>query len=704
MKSNPELHHEFAMPRYLWHFSMSWHRAKVSNTMPAFWSNIRTSLETYDVEWPTGRRLEQPQNNFQKKASTAQSIPIATPIAPTGQAPTNSLRASPTSLSPAEQHLITRPAAQTTLPTLPTLPKPRPGPPPGRTTVIQPPPEATRNRIPSPSPVAGSSQVKKVVILTPSPVSDDEYVEGRRIPGWPTLLREQRMEYDPSSLSDASEYLPVIKVKHGRGGDEKTDEGKGKMKEEGNGLDKKRKPPQPTGKLREPECKRCVEKGVECYTQEVGKACLGCAKMKIKCLDSVEIVTEKGKGVKTGPPTGKKPKARVASGKSTPPPPKRSQGVKPAPVQPSKPAPKATAPAKKGTRQSIPITLSPSPLSISDGSESPVGSPKRTLRSQNLPKEKPENRPGPSRSAGSRYTHPVYDTNERDRDMEDLTSQVTRHREIIDGILPAYVRIREAIDSLQLEVTQLRRKVRDHDRNLQRKDEVINILNERYHDLRDFVYQDAEGDEEEEYPEFIRPEEYRPVEGLPLENGAADTGPMEFAAEPRPQNEVRQGDVRPQEGRPETVIIGPAADQPQEGRPVSFFQTGVEASNNTQQVDESTITNVSDDRVDIKMIDGISAEGISKEVLPAVEGNPSSGPVPIVSHVPLIIICRLKHHLLRLTNPTWRLQLHLPLLYNLRRLRHHKKQQRPPHISWCRKYPLGRLPILPAHVSPRFPI
>ena len=79
--------------------------------------------------------------------------------------------------------------------------------------------------------------------------------------------------------------MRAIKVKHHHGREGKPDEGKGKLKDEGFGGDRTRNPPKLMGRLREVKCKQCVEKEMVCYSQEVGKACISCAQLKLKCED-----------------------------------------------------------------------------------------------------------------------------------------------------------------------------------------------------------------------------------------------------------------------------------------------------------------------------------------------------------------------------------------------------------------------------------
>lgn len=407
-KANADLQVEFSVARYLWGFATQWFRAKTTNRLADFWANVGTTLESYDRDHPTGRRIQQKPANRQQLISKPSEIPTAASTTPT---------LPPAAPKPQMETQMTPPAdIEKTRATVPTgrlpLPKPRP------VVVIPPPAKKTIGRTRSESPVAGPSRPPETqkAANTFSPSSDSGYVEGRRLPGWPTLLKQQQQqkEFIESSLSDAdgSEYLPEIKVKHDRGREEKVEEGKGKTKEEGLGGDKRRKPPQPTGELREYECRRCVEKEIACYTQKEGKACLGCATMKLKCEDVGETVKGKGKGVKTGPAATKKGKAGQAGLKTTTPAAKRSEAVKPAPAKPApakpapakpsrKPAPKANPPVKKGTRPSMPISLRTS-MSVSEGE-----TPPRKLRVRRPEGKDADARPVGGRANPSVYSYPV---------------------------------------------------------------------------------------------------------------------------------------------------------------------------------------------------------------------------------------------------------------------------------------------------------
>jgi hypothetical protein len=128
-------------------------------------------------------------------------------------------------------------------------------------------------------------------------------------------MADDDADYQPP---DDTDNVSVIRVKHRRPSDvgpkdkgkekmkevvrkdediKQKDKGKGKMKDvvtkdEKVGTQPKRKPPQPTEEVRKPPCQRCVKKKLTCYLQAgVGKACLHCAQMKLRCQEAKEKET-----------------------------------------------------------------------------------------------------------------------------------------------------------------------------------------------------------------------------------------------------------------------------------------------------------------------------------------------------------------------------------------------------------------------------
>jgi hypothetical protein len=259
--------------------------------------------------------------------------------------------------------------------------------------------------------------------------------------------------------------------------------------------------------------------------------------------------------------------------------------------------------------------------------------------------------------------------------MAELTREVDRHREIINGILPAYVRIRETVDRLENEVGRLRTKVRDQAQVIARHRHIIEIINDRYHELRAKVDGDEEENDEEEMPEFTRPEEYGPVnfgadEGEPMDV-KADNEIAEVLPERPKEVVVRPGEVvpkvdRPEEARPEEV-------RPKDFRPIeSFFylktnEKPLERPNDVLPGDRRPATMSGEQgqpTANTNLTESLDVTGIS---------------VPSVSQVPSHCKEKLKCQLNRLCNPKCRLHPRQPLRYSLRRLLHHKKRPRGPN-------------------------
>ena len=124
-------------------------------------------------------------------------------------------------------------------------------------------------------------------------------------------------------------------------------------------VDKKRASPKPTGSLRDPPCVRCSKSGRKCQEQAgVGKACVFCAKVKMKCIvedDDEDQDPKAGKVRVTNPAPAPAP-AQVKSKQPV-------SSTKPGPSQkPARnPAP-APAPARVRTSKRKPAkTTGPAP-------------------------------------------------------------------------------------------------------------------------------------------------------------------------------------------------------------------------------------------------------------------------------------------------------------------------------------------------------
>jgi hypothetical protein len=148
-------------------------------------------------------------------------------------------------------------------------------------------PRATVFRPPTITPEAGPSGQRN------DEPSDSQYTESQHSSPGPsynptritpapskTKRRAPEIEISESDVSHSSdEYV-----------NEKKDKGKGKRKEvkpteEVVVAKKVRKPPEPTGVVRNPPCGRCVDKKITCFKQRGGLACMDCATAKLKCID-----------------------------------------------------------------------------------------------------------------------------------------------------------------------------------------------------------------------------------------------------------------------------------------------------------------------------------------------------------------------------------------------------------------------------------
>ena len=53
-KKTPSLLEEFNTTRFLWTFAENWMRVKKAGKLNKYWGDVRSVLEKYDVENPTG--------------------------------------------------------------------------------------------------------------------------------------------------------------------------------------------------------------------------------------------------------------------------------------------------------------------------------------------------------------------------------------------------------------------------------------------------------------------------------------------------------------------------------------------------------------------------------------------------------------------------------------------------------------------------
>jgi hypothetical protein len=234
---------------------------------------------------------------------------------------------------------------------------------------------------------------------------------------------------------DSDEYEPSIKVMH-----VDKAKGKGKKKEVTQKDGKRRRnKPENTRKLRGKTCKRCARLEQDCYAQVVGSACFPCAMMKMRC-DEVEVEGKEKRPRTTKPATkqAKKPSAR----KSLPAAEENSSSAQftdsakrraktPPPQEPSA---KRRASGKKPADRYI---------SSSDGYSSPDPKPDNKRRARSPPPQEPDAK---RRAPEMNIEHMSPD---------ELQRQVRYLRDTIDALLPGYLRVTEAVGTLQAKQEQI---------------------------------------------------------------------------------------------------------------------------------------------------------------------------------------------------------------------------------------------------------
>jgi uncharacterized coiled-coil DUF342 family protein len=91
--------------------------------------------------------------------------------------------------------------------------------------------------------------------------------------------------------------------------------------------------------------------------------------------------------------------------------------------------------------------------------------------------------------------------------MKELANEVERQREILDGILPGYLRLRDTADQMKNDISDLRRRLRDSNQR-------YHCLNERHEELSSRVdlcfEQPSESDREDEGPIVLEQENRGP--------------------------------------------------------------------------------------------------------------------------------------------------------------------------------------------------
>jgi hypothetical protein len=466
-KNNHDVYREFSVTRFLWTFCEQYYVARKAGQLDFFWGVLRKSMERYDDENPSGRReqrnrppsainqrtrppLPRPKTPkvtsppLPKPTNTKQRLPFTNPIAsgllppkpksakqPKESGPVVPMQ-TPANASPhpkgtpvgtavnsnrffpageADRSVWNAPATQETPPAM-ILPSSGVidhtfnfSPP-----SVRAPLPHSKSRPRSPSPIPGPSKPRVPVTAPPrkpsvSSISSapSSYIAGYRIPWKPggktklTAEPEFVVPDDVTRPDDSDEYEPSIKVKH----DVK---GKGKAKEQVKKSERRvRKEPENTRELRENPCARCVRLKMDCFAQAIGSACFGCAMVKVKC---DEVVEKREKKVKI----------------------RKEKKI------PTKPAAIRSKPARKPAR-----ARDEDEQSSATASSAPATDTKRRASS-----------PLPVPSAKRRRTSKNEGT--ASTEMEDLRKEVGRQREILDAVLPGYLRLKDKVAELEEKV------------------------------------------------------------------------------------------------------------------------------------------------------------------------------------------------------------------------------------------------------------
>ncbi|KAF8809690.1 hypothetical protein BYT27DRAFT_7254407 [Phlegmacium glaucopus] len=312
---------EFQVPRFLWRFADVYQGARRAQRLDGvFWDGLGQVLQDYNQRHPTGHRapipgvpppvqpttpiIPPPQVQFRVMMPTRP--PIAGPSRPRPTPPSDSEESARRSATPAP--------APSPMPVSPPLSRvPVPGVRiPGQPVPARFPKKIVRPRVPvpmpqTPTPPAPAVPVPGVRIpgrtFQPAPASLPSIIVRPRVPvpmpQTPTAPAQNLGVAGPSrdwqlsplmESSNESARLPA-------GG--KRDKGKARMRDErpeeqgdSRGMQqerrpesKKRRPPQSTGQLRENTCRRCERLHLYCISQAGGKACVSCARVKMKCVD-----------------------------------------------------------------------------------------------------------------------------------------------------------------------------------------------------------------------------------------------------------------------------------------------------------------------------------------------------------------------------------------------------------------------------------
>lgn len=321
-RENDELQREFKIPRFFWDLTERYQKAKKTDSLGAgFWERQKEAVEAFDLRNPNGHR--QPTVTAPNPRIPEKSGPSATPQ--------RSVQAGPPTLStqkitdrerPAEKENDGNRARHVGAESLP---------------------------IREPSRKDKGKEKMMMEVEGEDDGEDEEEDDGED---------EDEDDGEDEDEEDEEEYK-----NEGQGNkeDEVKEVKKTKAVREDAGV---RRPPTSTGRLRDPPCQRCNKKQIKCLEQAQARACMNCAKVKMKCvnLDS----TEKGK-VEKGPAPSKKKEKPAPKPKK--PAARKTSAPKIVEAGPSRPATSKNQPAPATKRKAGKMVKSVEYVETSDDEE-----------------------------------------------------------------------------------------------------------------------------------------------------------------------------------------------------------------------------------------------------------------------------------------------------------------------------------------------
>jgi hypothetical protein len=318
--------------------------------------------------------------------------------------------------------------------------------------------------------------------------------------------------------------------------------GKGKVTDETSARKRDRKAPQATGNVRDPPCDRCEKRQTTCYSQVVGNACLGCAKMKLRCERSKEK-TKKVTGIKgadisdnesapsDAPPQPRKPHVYEKARKVISDDEESAPRARPR-TRPRKEAPlgnKALTPHPKGGEQSKKGSKDVIVLSSDEETSAHLPHLPRYRHRKGKNDEKISGRNEDLEGKGENHNLTSYIFNHLYNRMlkvkrlsgitlESLLEEVEWQREVLDIILPGYTRMRDQVDLMREEIVNLREQNQEVNR-------LYNVVSDQYLELQERFnrYDSPDKDESPGMEEmYMRPEDWYQNGDLALRDDVLD--------------------------------------------------------------------------------------------------------------------------------------------------------------------------------------